>query len=93
VERLLRLIPANGLAVIDLKLDAVGMESVTRTWFGTRKTGFACSVEAHYTLLSLTRDGMDLQRTDTVNIFLKVPDEDKSLTSVTLTGIVKTTKK
>jgi hypothetical protein len=47
VESLIRLVPANGgVSVIDLKLDAVGMESITRTWLGTKKTSFASSVLA-----------------------------------------------
>jgi hypothetical protein len=92
VETLAGMVPDAGVAVIDLKLDAVGMESVTRTWVGTKKTNFACSVLAHYTLLRLGRSGGTLtlkpSTTDMLNILTKVPNEDKFGTSVTPRGVI-----
>ena len=92
VESLTRLASGSTLSVIDLKLDAVGMESITRTWVGTKKTNFACSVLAHYTLLELTTNSSAISlkpvTTDMVNILLKIPNEDKFGTSVTPRGVI-----
>jgi hypothetical protein len=92
VESLLRTAGVTDVPVIDLKLDAVGMESVTRTWLGTKKVSFAASVLAHYTLLTLTKTAgtftLTPSRTDLVSIYLKVPNEDKFASSVTPRGVI-----
>ena len=92
VESLLRTAGVTDVPVIDLKLDAVGMESVTRTWLGTKKVSFAASVLAHYTLLTLTKTAgtftLTPSRTDLVSIYLKVPNEDKFASSVAPRGVI-----
>jgi hypothetical protein len=85
VESLVKAIPGTGYTVLDLKLDAVGMEAVTRTWVGFKTTSFSCSVLAHYTVLTLTKTGGTLElkfvKTDTINLLASVKDEGKFATS------------
>lgn len=93
VESLTRFATDAGATVIDLDLDAVGMESTTRTWIGFKKTSFACNVAAHYTILQFTEHkpeaiALTPLKTDLVNILLKVPDQDKFGSSVSPMGLI-----
>lgn len=82
VESLLRQIPDGKPAkVIDLKLDAAGIDSTTRTVLFWRSTKFSSTVMAHYTLMNLTKDGTAVElkpyKTDSVVILNRVKDAEK----------------
>ena len=93
VESLLRQVPdKTSVHVIDLRLDAAGIDTKTRTILFWKSTKFNSTVMAHYTLLRLCKDGneIDVQRvtTDNVTILSKVKNHDKFATSVAPAGTI-----
>jgi hypothetical protein len=63
------------VAVIDLKIDSVGIDSTTRTLLFWRKSTFSCNVMVHYFILSAKGAGtsftLNLTNEDTVIVMTK----------------------
>ncbi len=85
-ESLLRQVQGSSpVKVIDLKLDAAGVDSTTRTILWWKSTKFNCTVMAHYTLMNMSYDGHSIDltpfATDGVDILSRLPDEGGFATS------------
>lgn len=91
VEGLAKLIvnPAQ-LAVVDMKLDAVGIDSTTRSVLWWRTTRFSANVMAHYSLLSVQGSGhgfaLALKKPGYVNIVTQNVDPKRFSSSVAPAG-------
>jgi hypothetical protein len=83
--------PATSV-VVDMRLDAVGIDSTTRTILWWHSTKFSSNVIAHYTLLRPERQNQTIRLTVVkpgyVNVMLKNVNQNRFATSASVEGAI-----